>query len=138
MDAASFANKQQFNWLLDFYRKNYQDRKPHLIMPTDTPVLRFLLVHGEELFPDVLIVFVDADRDFVAGQKLPPYVTGVTGFLDITGTLEIIQHVHPDTQRVAVVIGSSPYGETLVRVLLDGIFIHDAVEHNQRQTVAIF
>ncbi|MGD8631209.1 MAG: ABC transporter substrate binding protein [Gammaproteobacteria bacterium] len=116
MDAASYADRQQLNWLLDFYRKNYQSRKPHLIMPTDVPALRFLLVHGEELFPGVPIVFVDADRDFVAAQKLPPNVTGVTGFLDITGTLELIQHVHPDTQRVAVIVGSSPSDKAMERV----------------------
>jgi signal transduction histidine kinase len=116
MDAASYADRQQLNWLLDFYRKNYQGRKPHLIMPTDVPALRFLLVHGEELFPGVPIVFVDADRDFVAAQKLPPNVTGVTGFLDITGTLELIQHVHPDTQRVAVIVGSSPSDKAMERV----------------------
>jgi signal transduction histidine kinase len=116
MDAASYADRQQLNWLLDFYRKNYQGRKPHLIMSTDVPALRFLLVHGEELFPGVPIVFVDADRDFVAAQKLPPNVTGVTGFLDITGTLELIQHVHPDTQRVAVIVGSSPSDKAMERV----------------------
>jgi signal transduction histidine kinase len=116
MDAASYADRQQLNWLLDFYRKNYQGRKPHLIMPTDVPALRFLLVHGEELFPGVPIVFVDADRDFVAAQKLPPNVTGVTGFLDITGTLELIQHVHPGTQRVAVIVGSSPSDKAMERV----------------------
>jgi signal transduction histidine kinase len=116
MDAASYADREQLNWLLDFYRKNYQGRKPHLIMSTDVPALRFLLVHGEELFPGVPIVFVDADRDFVAAQKLPPNVTGVTGFLDITGTLELIQHVHPDTQRVAVIVGSSPSDKAMERV----------------------
>ena len=116
MDAASYADRQQLNWLLEFYRKNYQGRKPDLIISTHTPALRFLLVHGEELFPGVPIVFVDADRDFVAAQKLPPNVTGVTGFLDITGTLELIQHVHPDTQRVAVIVGSSPSDNALERV----------------------
>jgi signal transduction histidine kinase/ABC-type uncharacterized transport system substrate-binding protein len=115
MDTAGLVDGQQINWLLEFYRKNYQDRKPNLLMPTDTPALRFLLVHGEELFPGVPIVFVDADRNFVAAQELPPNVTGVTGFLDITGTLELIQHVHPDTQRVAVIIGSSSYDKAMER-----------------------
>jgi signal transduction histidine kinase len=115
MDTAGLVDRQQINWLLEFYRKNYQDRKPNLLMPTDTPALRFLLVHGEKLFPGVPIVFVDADRNFVAAQELPPNVTGVTGFLDITGTLELIQHVHPDTQRVAVIIGSSSYDKAMER-----------------------
>jgi len=116
MDAAGFADKQQLNWLLEFYHKNYQDRKPHLIMPTDVPALRFLLVHGEDLFPGVPIVFVDADRHFVAAQKLPRNVTGVTGFPDIAGTLELVQHVHPGTQRVAVIVGSSPPDKAMERV----------------------
>ena len=116
MDAASYADREQLNWLLDFYRKNYQGRKPHLIMSTDVPALRFLLVHGEELFPGVPIVFVDADRDFVAAQKLPPNVTGVTGYLDITGTLELVLHIHPGTQRVAMIVGSSQLDKTIERV----------------------
>jgi signal transduction histidine kinase len=115
MGTAGLVDRQQINWLLEFYRKNYQDRKPNLLMPTDTPALRFLLVHGEDLFPGVPIVFVDADRNFVAAQELPPNVTGVTGFLDITGTLELIQQVHPDTQRVAVIVGSSSYDEAIER-----------------------
>jgi len=116
MDAATLSDKLQFNWLLDFYRKNYQGRKPHLIMPTDTPALRFLLVHGEELFPGVPIVFVDADRDFLAAQELPRNVTGVTAFLDINGTLELVQRVHPHTQRVALIVGTSPPDKEMERV----------------------
>jgi signal transduction histidine kinase len=115
MDTAGLVDRQQIDWLLEFYRKNYQDRKPHILMPTDTPALQFLLAHGEELFPGVPIVFVDADRNFVAAQELPPNVTGVTGFLDITGTLELIQHVQPETQRVAVIIGSSSYDKAMER-----------------------
>jgi len=116
LDTAGFADKQQLDWLLEFYRKNYQDRKPHLIMPTDVPALRFLLVHGEDLFPGVPIVFVDADREFVAARELPPNVTGVICFLDINGTLELIQQVHPGTQRVAVIVGSSPADKAMEHV----------------------
>jgi len=116
MDEASYADRQQLNWLLDFYRKNYQGRKPDLIISTDTPALQFLLEHGENLFPGVPIVFVDADRKFLAAQKLPPNVTGVFGFLDISGTLELVLHVHPDTQRVAMIVGSSKLDKTIERV----------------------
>jgi len=116
MDAEHFAQKQQFQWLLDFYRRNYQERKPHLIIATDTPALRFLLVHGEDLFPGVPVVFVDADRDFVNAQQLPPNVTGITAFPDVAGTLELILRVHPDAQRVAVVVGSGPSDKEFARV----------------------
>jgi signal transduction histidine kinase len=114
-DSTQIADKGRLTWLLDFYRKNYQDRKPHLIIPTDTPALRFLLIHGEELFPEVPIVFADADPDFVSAQKLPPNITGVTGFLDISGTLELALRLQPDTQRVAVIVGSAQYDKAMER-----------------------
>ena len=121
IDSGQVAEKEQLTWLLDFYRKNYQVRKPHLIIPTDTPALRFLLIHGEDLFPDVPIVFADADRDFVAAQKLPPNVTGVTNFLDISGTLELALRLHPDTQRVAMIVGSAQYDKAMERVAQSAI-----------------
>jgi len=114
-DVTQFADKEKLTWLLDFYRKNYQDRKPHLIIPTDTPALRFLLIHGEDLFPSVPIVFADADPDFVSAQKLPPNITGVTGFLDIAGTLKLALHLQPDTQRVAVIVGSAQFDKATER-----------------------
>jgi signal transduction histidine kinase len=120
-DSTQIADKKQLTWLLDFYRKNYQDHKPHLIISTDTPALRFLLIHGEDLFPDVPIVFADADRDFVAAQKLPPNVTGVTNFLDISGTLELALRLHPDTQRVAMIVGSAQYDKAMERVAQSAI-----------------
>jgi signal transduction histidine kinase len=115
-DLARLEGQQQFDWLLDFYRKSYKDRRPNLIISTDTPALRFLLAYGEDLFPGVPIVFVDADREFVAAQKLPPNITGVTDFLDITGTLELALRLHPNTQRVAVIVGSSRYDRQFERV----------------------
>jgi len=116
VDDTRLQQDEQFNWLLEFYRKNYEDRKPHLIISTDTLALRFLLAYGGELFPGVPIVFLDADREFVAARKLPANVTGVTGFLDIKGTLELVLHVHPDTQRVAVIVGSSVLDKDYERV----------------------
>jgi signal transduction histidine kinase len=113
IDSTQIAEKEQLSWLLDFYRKNYQDRKPHLIISTDTPALRFLLIHGEDLFAELPIVFADADPAFVSAQKLRPNVTGVTGFLDISGTLELALRLQPDAQRVAVIVGSAQYDKAM-------------------------
>jgi signal transduction histidine kinase len=120
-DLARFEGGQQFDWLIDFYRKSYQQREPNLIISTDTPALRFLLAYGDDLFPGVPIVFVDADRNFVAAQKLPPNITGITDFLDITGTLELALRLHPNTQRVAVIVGSSQYDRGFERVARQAI-----------------
>ncbi len=103
--------------LLDVYRRKYQhrDSKPHLIIPTYTLALNFLLDHGEDLFPGVPIVFLGADARYVAARKLAPHVTGITSRPDIGGTLKLALHVHPDAQRVAVIVGSGGIGRLFKR-----------------------
>lgn len=116
---AHLSDPEKLDALRSFYRISYQDRKPQLIVSTYTPALRFLLSYGEDLFPGVPIVFVGADHRVVAAQELPPKVTGITGFADIAGTLDLALHAHPNTQRVAVIVGSGP---------VDVVFERDARE----------
>ena len=105
-DLTRFNDTDYVSNLFDIYRHKYRDQKPHLIIPTYTPALNFMLEHGEELFPGIPIVFCGADSQFVASQKLAPHITGVTTHRDIAGTLELALQVHPGTRRVAVIVGS--------------------------------
>ena len=114
-DLAHFMGTDRAGDLIDFYRRNYHDRTPHLIVPVYTPALRFLLAHGEDLFPGVPIVFLGADSEFVAAQQLPPHVTGTTLRADIAGTLDLALNLHPDTRRVALIAGTDPHGRLLER-----------------------
>ena len=105
-DLTRFSDRDYVSNLLDVYRHKYRDLKPQLIIPTYTPAFRFLLAHGEDLFPGVPIVFLGADTQFVATQQLPAHITGITSRRDIAGTLELALRVHPGTRRVAVIVGS--------------------------------
>jgi signal transduction histidine kinase len=109
-DLSHFGEENEnayFSKLLDIYRLKYRDHPPQLIIPTYTPALQFLLDHGEEVFPGIPIVFCGADSQFVATRPLPPHITGITSRRDFTGTLTLISQVQPDTQRIAVIVGSS-------------------------------
>ena len=109
-DLSRFGEENEneyFSELLAIYRHKYRDHPPQLIIPTYTPALQFLLDHGEAVFPGIPIVFCGADDQFVAAQQLPPHMTGITTHRDFTGTLELIAQVQPDTQRIAVIVGSS-------------------------------
>jgi signal transduction histidine kinase len=114
-DLAHFMATDHVGDLVEFYRRNYHDRAPHLIVPAYTPALRFLLAHGEHLFPGVPIVFLGADGEFVAARQLPQHVTGTTLRVDIAGTLDLALNLHPDTRRVALIAGSDPHGTLLER-----------------------
>lgn len=114
-DLAHFTATDHIDDLIDFYRRNYHDRAPHLIVPTYTPALRFLLVHGEDLFPGVPMVFLGAESDFVAARQLPAHVTGTTLRADISGTLDLALNLHPEAKRVALIAGSGPHGRHMER-----------------------
>jgi len=116
-DLSRFSDTDYVGDLLEIYRRKYRDHRPDLIIPTYTPSLRFLLQHGENLFPGIPIVFLGADGRFVASQELASHITGVTARSDLTGTLELALQLHPKTQRVATIVGSSD---------LDKMFERDA------------
>lgn len=103
-----FDEEDYVSNLLEVYRQKYHDPKPQLIIPIYTPALRFLLEHGDEVFPGTPIVFSGADSQFVAAQQLPAHITGVTtdAKLATTSTVALISQVHPDTQQIAMIVGS--------------------------------
>ena len=114
-DLSSLGDSNYVDQLLDVYRHTYRQRKPHLVIPIYTPALRFLLDHGESLFPGVPIVFLGADNRFVTSRQLPPNITGISSVSDIAGTLELALDVHPRTRQVAVIVGSGEAGGQLER-----------------------
>ena len=108
LDLTRPRDAQYLKDLRGIIRRKYEDTKPQLIIPTDTPAFKFLLEYGEELFPAMPIVFLGAHSQFVASRRLPPYITGITNYVDYAGTLKLALQVHPDTRQVAVIVGSGP------------------------------
>ncbi len=70
---------------------------------------QFALRHRDELFPGVPIVFSYVHASRVDGKQLPPGVTGVTVSVGIRETLELAFKLHPGTENLAVVAGSSEF-----------------------------
>jgi signal transduction histidine kinase/ABC-type uncharacterized transport system substrate-binding protein len=110
-DLSRAADPDYVSNLLDVYRRNYGQSRPKLIIATYTPALQFLLEHGDEVFPGIPIVFCGADGRFVATQPLPQHITGITTNreLTLTGTLKLITQIHPDLQRIAVIVGAGDF-----------------------------
>jgi signal transduction histidine kinase len=90
-------------------RDTYSGKKLDLVMTRGYPALDFALSHRDELFPGVPIVFFVVDVTRLAGLKKWSGVTGVTVAADIGGTLDLAQHLHPDTNAVAVIAGNSEF-----------------------------
>ncbi|HTV04063.1 MAG TPA: PAS domain-containing sensor histidine kinase [Acidobacteriaceae bacterium] len=102
----------------------YGQVKLDLVLLEDDPALEFGLKYRNELFPRVPIIFFDVDSNKIAGQKMPPGVTGVTAPVDVKGTINLALHLNPKTSTVAIITGSSAYE----RYWLERI--HTALLHN--------
>ena len=70
---------------------------------------QFALRHRDELFRGVPIVFSYVHASRVDGKQLPPDVTGVTVSVGIHETLGLAFKLHPGTENLAVVAGSSEF-----------------------------
>ena len=68
------------------------------------------------MFPGVPIVFCGADSRFLATQNLAQHITGISSLRDIAGTLEMALQIHPETQRVVVIVGAGIVDKKFERI----------------------
>jgi signal transduction histidine kinase len=90
-------------------QRKYAGRRVDLVIAGLSAGLDFAVKFREELFPGVPIVFVAVDEREVKARRLPPDVIGVPIRMDLTRTCDLALRLHPDTRRVFVVAGSSPF-----------------------------
>ena len=114
MDLSRFGSEPYKDLLRNFLRAKYSHTKIDLIVPVMGPALDFVL-SGEAAFPpEAPIVFCGVDSRYLAGRSLPPHVRGVTLKRDFAPTLEIAFRLHPSTQRVVIVGGTSAFDTQLL------------------------
>jgi signal transduction histidine kinase len=73
-----------------------------------------LLSDGQPIFPGAAIVFCGIDRRQFGTPSLPPNVTGVLLKREFAPTLEVALRLHPDTERIVVVAGTSKFDSDLL------------------------
>jgi PAS domain S-box-containing protein len=115
LDLVRFPDPKHAETLVKLLKLKLAEKKPDLIIPVSYSALKFLLEDGKDLFPGVPIVALFNERRTeavtAAIEKLPsrPQITGVEGRDDPRGTLDLALRLQPDTNRVVVIVGSSPF-----------------------------
>lgn len=94
---------------VSLFRHKYAARKVDLVIAGLSAGLDFAVKFRQELFPGVPIVFVAVDEREVKARWLPPDVIGVPIRMDLGKSLDLALRLHPDTRRVFVVAGNSPF-----------------------------
>jgi ABC-type uncharacterized transport system substrate-binding protein len=110
-------NQTRLDALKSLYIKKYKNKHFDLIMASNTDAFNFLLKNRDEIFPGTPVVFcgvvnfddkmLDAKRGF----------TGVIEAYDAADTLDLMLHLHPHTQRIAVVSDQTTTGKANRNVL---------------------
>lgn len=114
MNLSQFSDEGYDDTLAGYYAQKYRDKKLDLVVPVMGPALKFVLNHGDNIFPNVPIVFAGADAADLQGVVLPKRATGVLVQRTFAPTLAQVLHFNPDTQHVFVVGGNSDFDQHLL------------------------
>lgn len=107
LDLNRFSDKQYKQQLAAFLSHKYADRSIDVIISVIPNSLAFLLEYGDDIFPDVPIIFSVVSEMNLKSMKLSPNITGISYKPDIKGTLETALKLQPQTKHVVVIGGVS-------------------------------
>ncbi len=100
-----------FPVLKTLYQKSFSNIRFDVVVVSDNNALDFMLMHRDELFPGVSVVYCGInninDYKFVAGSGY----TGVSEDPDLASTIRIALKLHPGTRKVAVISDNTETGE---------------------------
>jgi signal transduction histidine kinase len=113
MDLSRFNSDSYKAHLRDFLRAKYADKKIDVAVAIMAPALDFL-TYGDPIFPGASVVFCGLDRRQLGTRSLPPNMYGVLIKREFAPTLELALRLHPATERVVVVSGTSDFDEELL------------------------
>jgi signal transduction histidine kinase len=114
MDLSRFSSDSYKVLLRDFLRAKYADKKVDVAVAIMAPALDFLMAYGNLIFPQTPIVFCGLDRGQLGTRSLTPNTFGVLIKREYAPTLELALRLHPETERVVVVSGTSDFDQELL------------------------
>jgi PAS domain S-box-containing protein len=107
MESQRFVDQAYQKSLAETLQRTYGGAHLDLVIAVSYPPLQFAVQYRNEIFPNVPIVFSDTHVTRFAGRTMWPGVTGVTVPVDVAGTINLALRLHPDTDTVAVISGTS-------------------------------
>ena len=120
MDLSALSEKRYFEELRDAFQKKYAVQPIDLIIAVNYRALNFLIKHGEDIWPNIPILFSGLEEGRREQLKtLRPNITGLFGNARFGEMLDAILKIHPDTKNVTIVVGTSEtdrFIETRVRL----------------------
>jgi signal transduction histidine kinase len=105
LDYPEFGGDDYVQTVATYLREKYKTIVPDVIVVGGNGALDFILKNRARLFPDVPVVHMGIEKDFVGGVTLPAGVYGVPVEYDAVGTIAQALKWHPQASRLVVVTG---------------------------------
>ena len=115
LDLARLGAAEGEGPLLAFLEGRLKSQPVDLVVPVGAAAVQFAARHRQRLFSDTPLLALAPDPRFVPPGFLQTNATLVTQKVDLTGMVEDILQLQPQTTNIAVVFGSSALEKTWVR-----------------------
>jgi signal transduction histidine kinase/ABC-type uncharacterized transport system substrate-binding protein len=107
-DTARFADPNQEALFVDFLQRRFTGRKLDLVVPINFPAANFALRHRQRLFSETAMLITSVEQRRLQRNFLTQQIAVVPSAVDLTGAMENILQVLPETKNIVVIFGASP------------------------------
>ncbi len=114
MDAKKYNYTSISKNLFSLYQKKFVNENFDIIIISDNDALNFVNEHRDDLFPGVPVVFCGIN-DLQKSDTIRGNITGVVEIFDLIATLEVAKTLHPEKNRLVVLIDNSTAGRAIQR-----------------------
>jgi PAS domain S-box-containing protein len=124
MESQRLVDEAYRQSLAETLTRTFQSVRLDLVIAFSYPDLQFAVQFRDEIFPGAPIVFSDVHVSRFAGRTMWPGVTGVTVPIDVAGILDLALRLHPETDTIAVITGTSELESYWVRAVHTELLRH--------------
>ncbi|MBH1939317.1 EAL domain-containing protein [Mobilitalea sibirica] len=122
MDWKNYQSHDNLDYLYDYYKYKYHNKKIDVIVTTDDIALQFALNNRENIFSDAPIVFCGVNSEGVRSITEGFHrVTGVVEVIDPIKTLKIASKINPSIHTVYLLNDNSESGISTGNILIEKI-----------------
>jgi len=109
LDAGRAWTDKEQQAFFEYLGARFEGSAPDIVVTMGPPAARFYLAHRDHLFPATPLVIGALDERLARGAPLRANDAAVVGKVDLPRLLDNVLRLLPETQTVAVVIGTSEF-----------------------------
>ncbi len=103
MDSKRYSGEKINEILFNYYKFKFRTTRFDLIVTSDNNAFEFISEHGDDLFPDVPIVFCGINDVEAGNVPMRQRMTGILEEFDVPQNIEMALRFHPGKKRLVVI-----------------------------------